>query len=235
MPLCLSREDRVVAVVAHPDDAEILFFGTLRCWVDSGAEVTVVVVTHGVNGISLADRSAGMRLDAAERPAESAASYEGTGIRLECLGLEDGALRPDRHLVSAVETVLARLGCTVLLTHAVHDGNDHQDHHAVARAALNAASRVPTCTTILHGQPIAPHQSITPTVLVDITRYLDAKIKALTAHQTQSGRYYLDEPFTRHRAAAAGWGWLPRQTADDRAFEALVPSLLLLAAPVELP
>jgi LmbE family N-acetylglucosaminyl deacetylase len=235
MPLLLSPAERVVALVAHPDDAEILFFGTLRRWHEVGAEATVVVVTRGVHGISVADQATGVHLDTSDRLAESAASFEGTGIDLECLGWEDGALRPDRHLVSAIETTLTRLECTVLLTHAVHDGNDHQDHHAVARAALNAATRVPSCATILHGQPIAPHHSIAGTVLVDITNHIEAKLKALQAHQSQSGRYYLDEPFTRHRAAGAGWAKHPHHAAAGRFFEALAPSLLLLPDPPEQP
>lgn len=235
MRLLMSPADRVVALVAHPDDAELLFFGTLRCWRRAGATVTVVVVTQGVHGVSVEDHAAGQRLQAGRRPAESAACYEGTGICLEFLGLEDGALQPDRHLVSTIEAVLARLGCTVLLTHAVHDGNDHQDHHAVSRAAVNAATRVPGCTTILHGQPIAAHHHVDPTVLVDITDQFEAKLMALQTHQSQAGRYYLDEPFTRHRATAPGWAKLPHQAAAGRVFEALSPSLLLLTAAREQP
>ncbi|MGF1427084.1 PIG-L deacetylase family protein [Kitasatospora sp. LaBMicrA B282] len=231
MPALMSPTDRVVAVVGHPDDAELMFYGTLRAWADAGADVTVFVATHGAAGISLADQAAGTQLAPGDRPAESAASYEGTGIAVECLGLEDGALRPDRPLVSAIEAALARLGCTVLLTHAVHDGNDHQDHHAVARAALNAAVRVASCTTVLHGQPHNAHSHVAPTVLVDITAYIDDKVKALARHQTQAGRYYLSEEFTRHRAAEAGYRLLPQRAADGRYFEGLVPSLLLLGQP----
>ncbi|WP_416975823.1 PIG-L deacetylase family protein [Streptomyces sp. 4F14] len=233
MPLLLSSKDRVVAVVAHPDDAELLFFGTLRRWRDAGATVTVLLVTDGTNGVSLADQAVGTTLDSTTRPAESVASYDGTGIGVECLNLADGALHLDRQLISRIEAALVRLECTVLLTHPVHDGRDHQDHHAVSRAALNAVVRVPTCTTILCGQPFGPHQKVTPTVLVDITDHLDAKVKALQAHKTQSGRYYLTDAFTRHRAAEAGWSLLPQQTADGRSYEALVPALLLLDGPPE--
>ncbi|MBV6702762.1 PIG-L family deacetylase [Kitasatospora aureofaciens] len=231
MPALMSAQDRVVAVVAHPDDAELMFYGTLRAWHDAGAEVSVVVATHGAGGVSLADQAVGARLERGDRPAESAASYEGTGIGFECLELEDGALRADRQLVSAVETALVRLGCTVLLTHAVHEGNDHQDHHAVARAAVNAAVRVPGCTTVLHGQPHNAHSHVAPTVLVDITAYVDDKVKALARHQSQAGRYYLGEEFTRHRAAEAGYRLLPEPAADGRCFEGLVPALLLLGQP----
>ncbi|WP_441248236.1 hypothetical protein [Kitasatospora sp. McL0602] len=48
---------------------------------------------------------------------------------MECLGFEDGALDADRALVPVIEAALTRQGCTVLLTHALHTGNDH--YHAV--------------------------------------------------------------------------------------------------------
>ncbi len=228
MTVTLSGDAQVVAVVAHPDDAEIMFYGSLRRWRDAGATVTVVAATNGTNGVARRDSTAGRRLAAGRRPAESTRAFQDTGITVECLGLVDGALAPDIELISAIEDTLTRHGCTVLLTHTVHSGNDHQDHHAIARAALNAATRVPCCTTILHGQPHAPHNSAAPTVLIDITDYLDAKVNALAAHRSQTGRYYLSEPYTRWRAAGEGWATLPGQAAAGRSFEAFTPSLVLL-------
>lgn len=231
MTITLSPAARVVAVVAHPDDAEIMFYGSLRCWRHAGATVTVVAVTTGANGVSRRDKTAGRRLNPQHRPAELANSLQHTGITVECLGMPDGALTPNIELISAIEDTLTRHECTVLLTHTPHNGNDHQDHHAIARAALNAATRIPSCTTILHGQPHAPHQQATPTVLIDITEYLDDKIKALAQHHSQAGRYYLSEPYTRWRAAGEGWTTLPTYAAAGRSFEAFTPSLLLLREP----
>ncbi|MFE3205789.1 PIG-L deacetylase family protein [Embleya sp. NPDC059237] len=235
MTFTLSPHARVVAVVAHPDDAELMFYGTLRHWSDTGATVTVVVATHGTNGVLLHDRLAGVQLDPRTRPAENADSFQGTDIAVECLGMTDGALTCDIDLVTAIEDTLTRHACTALLTHPVHTGNDHQDHHALARAALNAATRVATCTTILHGRPHAPHQHTTPTVLIDITTHLDDKIKALARHRSQTGRHYLDEPYTRWRAAGEAWTTLPAHAAAGRSFEALTPSLLLAHTPATAP
>jgi LmbE family N-acetylglucosaminyl deacetylase len=225
-----SRVERVAALVAHPDDAEMMCYGTLRRFRQRGAEVTVVVATTGVNGVSLTDRAEGTLLAARDRVAESAASYAGTGIAVTCLGLTDGALAPDRELVSRIEAELARLGCTVLITHSQHGGNDHQDHIAVARAAANAATRVASCASILHGEPHAPRSSFRPTVLVDITGLVDDKVAALQAHQTQAGRWYLSEEYTRHRAAAAGWHLAPARAAAGRVFEAFEATLVTLPA-----
>ncbi|MDH6130257.1 PIG-L family deacetylase [Kitasatospora sp. GP82] len=233
MSITLTSEARVVAVVAHPDDDALMFYGTLRLWRSTGATVTVLVATHGANGVSVADHAAGLRLTTTQRLTEIQTSYQDTGIAVECLGLEDGALIADRELVTVIEAELIRLSCTVLLTHALHTGVDHQDHLAVARAALNAAARVPTCTTILHGKPHAPRHEFTTSVLVDITPYMADKIKALQAHGSQAGRYYLTEDYTRWRAAGPGWTLLPTQAGESRSFEELAPSLLLLSQPAE--
>ncbi|MFJ9521849.1 PIG-L deacetylase family protein [Kitasatospora sp. NPDC101801] len=233
MSITLTSGAQVVAVVAHPDDDALMFYGTLRLWRSAGASVTVLVVTNGVNGVSVADQAAGVRLTATRRLKEIRLSYQDSGITVECLGLEDGALDAGRGLVTAIEATLARLGCTVLLTHALHSGSDHQDHLAVARAALNAAARVPSCTTILHGKPHAPHHQVVSSVLVDITPFMADKIKALQAHESQSGRFYLTEEYTRWRAAGAGWTLLPAQADAGRYFEELSPSLLLLGPPAD--
>jgi LmbE family N-acetylglucosaminyl deacetylase len=42
--------ERVLAVVAHPDDAEFWAAGTIAHWTDAGAEVTYCVLTDGENG-----------------------------------------------------------------------------------------------------------------------------------------------------------------------------------------
>ncbi|MCX4783991.1 MULTISPECIES: PIG-L deacetylase family protein [unclassified Streptomyces] len=218
----------MVALVAHPDDAELLCYGTLRRAVGAGATVTVVVVTHGANGVSLADAADGRRLGTGERAEEVRAAWLSTGIQLAFLGLPDGALVADRHLISAVEAELTRLGCTLLITHSLNASTDHQDHRALALAAANAATRVTTCHTVLHGEPHAPRSTFTPTVLVDITEHLDDKVTALAAHRTQAGRWYLGKEYTNHRAVQAGWRLRPAAAAAGRAYESFETSVLTL-------
>lgn len=220
--------ERVVALVAHPDDAELLCYGTLRRAVAAGATVTVVVVTHGANGVSLTDAAVGRRLGPDERAEEVRAAWHSTGIQLAFLGLPDGALVADRHLISAVEAELTRLDCTMLITHSLNADTDHQDHRALAGAAANAATRVITCHTVLHGEPHAPRSAFAPTVLVDITDFLGDKVNALAAHGTQAGRWYLSKGYTHHRAAQAGWHLRPAATAAGRAYEAFETSVLTL-------
>ncbi|MGW6027412.1 PIG-L deacetylase family protein [Streptomyces sp. NPDC055099] len=237
-PAALGREPRssvcdrtsevVVALVAHPDDAELLCYGTLRRAAQAGAAVAVVVVTHGANGVSVAEAASGRRLGTDERAAEVRAAWRDTGIQLAFLGLTDGALVADRQMISLVEAELTRLGCTLLITHSLHADTDHQDHRALASAAVNAATRVTSCHTVLHGEPHAPRSAFAPTVLVDITDVLDDKVTALAAHGTQAGRWYLGKDYTHHRAAQAGWKLRPAAAETGRAYEAFETSVLTL-------
>lgn len=227
-----SATERVVAVVAHPDDAELLAYGTLRRYRRLGADVTVLMATHGANGVSLGDAARGLHLTEDTRVREVRAAWDGTGVEVTCLGLADGALHPDRPLISAIEGELVHRGCTTVITHSPHAGNDHQDHLALAAATANAATRVPSCRTVLYGEPHAPRSAFAPTVLVDITAFLDDKVKALAKHKTQGGRWYLGETYTRQRAATAGWRLRPSAAAAGRVFEAFETPLLTLLHPV---
>ncbi|MFE3504595.1 PIG-L family deacetylase [Kitasatospora sp. NPDC059146] len=80
MSITLTGSARVAAVVAHPDDDLLVFYGTLRGWSDAGASVTVIVATHGANGVSVADQAAGITLTTVQRLAELRACYQDTGI-----------------------------------------------------------------------------------------------------------------------------------------------------------
>ncbi|MEU0030782.1 PIG-L family deacetylase [Streptomyces sp. NPDC006335] len=226
--------ERVVAVVAHPDDAELMAYGTLRRYRQLGATVTVVMASHGVNGVSIADAARGLRLASHARWEEVRQAWDGTGAEVASLDLMDGALRADRDLISRVEGELVRLGCTTLITHSPTVANDHQDHLALGKAASNAATRVASCHTVLYGQPHAPRSGFQPTVLVDIKLFLDAKIRALSQHATQGGRWYLSEDYTRHRAAEVGWRLRPAAAALGHAFEAFETPLLTLLHPPSL-
>jgi LmbE family N-acetylglucosaminyl deacetylase len=221
-------EESVVAVVAHPDDAELLCFGTLLRYAKAGAAVSVLAVSNGIAGVSLTDEEAGRVLTDGERWSEMEEAFEGTGIQASCLGLPDGELRCDRSLISRIERVLLDRSCTVLITHCTGSASDHQDHRAVGEAAVNAATRVASCRCVLHGEPHAPFSGFAPSVFVDITDQVAAKVRALKAHRSQAGRWYLSEEFIRQRAATAAWRSRPQAAASGRLYEAFECSMMVL-------
>lgn len=226
-----ASQPGVVAVVAHPDDAELLCFGTLMHFVAQGADVSVVVVTDGTGGVSIVDVEAGRSLEQNERWKETLDAFEGTGVSVECLGIPDGALTYDRELISAIEAILVAKRSEVVVTHTPNAGTDHQDHGVVGRATANACTRVPALRWLLHGEPHAPRSRFAPSVFVDVTEHLEAKERALKAHRSQAGRWYLSDDYTRQRASNAAWRASSRLAADGRLFEAFECSVMVIGSP----
>jgi len=222
------RGQSVVAVVAHPDDAELLCFGTLLRYAEAGAPVSVLAVSSGIAGSPAGEQGAAHRPLDRTRWQEMEEAFEGTGIETSCLHFPDGEVRCDSSLISSIEQILVDRSCTVLITHSTNSATDHQDHRAVGEAAVNAATRVASCHCVLHGEPHAPSSGFTPSMFVDITDQVEAKVKALKAHRSQAGRWYLSEAFTRQRAATAAWRSRPQAAQAGRMYEAFECSLMVL-------
>ena len=119
--------ERVLVVVAHPDDIDFGGAGTVALWTGAGIEVSYCIVTDGQAGGFEPER------DRAEMPAvrraEQTAAAAHVGVRdLHFLGYEDGYLEPTRELVADIVRVIRKVRPQRLLG-------------AVAGAQLVAAAR----------------------------------------------------------------------------------------------
>jgi LmbE family N-acetylglucosaminyl deacetylase len=211
-----SEVQRVLAVVAHPDDVDFSAAATIAGWTDAGIEVVYCLVTDGDAGgyDEAMPRDAMARL----RRAEQAAAAKCVGVsELRFLGYPDGQLepsldlrkdlarvirqvRPDRVLTSSPERNYARIGAS------------HPDHRAVGAAALDAVypdARNPFAFPgLLQEEGLAPWKvrevwlAASPAAdhYVDVTATFDRKVAALRAHQSQTGHLADLEGFLR--------GWL---------------------------
>jgi LmbE family N-acetylglucosaminyl deacetylase len=135
--------DCVVAVGAHPDDAEFFAGATLGNFAAKGAKVFVVICTDGARGGAEAGAAlAELRRVEAERAALA------LGIRPPILlGRADGALEADEPLRRDLVRELRRLRPTLVL---LHDPSTwwtplrertqlgHSDHRAAGQATLDA-------------------------------------------------------------------------------------------------
>jgi len=122
----------VLAVGAHPDDAELSFGATLARLATSGVRVTILDLTAG-------ERAS--RGDAATRAREAAESARVLGVTRENAGLPDLGLRKGSHeQIRAVVEALRRHRPALVL--APHPEEGHPDHaHAsslVERACYEA-------------------------------------------------------------------------------------------------
>lgn len=188
---------RVVCVGAHPDDPESGCGGTLRLFVEQGAEVTVVYLTRGEAGIDGKTHEEAARIRSAE--AEQACRI--LGVHYEFAGQIDGAAELNAERTQQFSDLLVRLKPDVILTHWPLD--THRDHTIAGELSLRAClERLPK-TSLYFYEVFTGIQSLNfqPTDYVDITKAQDVKKRATVAHRSQDGEavYRIQEEMARSR------------------------------------
>ncbi|MFI6173829.1 PIG-L deacetylase family protein [Nocardia sp. NPDC051052] len=189
----MKLDSPVVAVFAHPDDAELTCFGTLALLRDSGAEVTIVVATNGGRS-----RTADINHDRIRE------AHEGQGLlsaKLELLGLPDGDVAHDASTVAAVEEVLQRVDPHIVITHYPQERRvGHQDHETIAHIVTNVAMRRHPGASILYAEPPVISTRFEPNLFVDVTDYFAEKLQAIGRHRTESTKFFMDPGVVEERA-----------------------------------
>jgi LmbE family N-acetylglucosaminyl deacetylase len=194
---------RVLVIVAHPDDIEFGTAGSVARWTDAGAQVTYAIITDGAAGSNEPD--ADLAALARTRHSEQCEAAETVGVTdVRFLGYADGALQPTldlrRDLTRLIREVKPdRVVIQDPTTVLVEDRYiNHPDHRAAGEAALYAvfpsAETRPIFPELL-AEGFEPHHvtdlylmlTLHPDTFVDITASMDRKIKALLAHKTQVG------------------------------------------------
>jgi bacillithiol biosynthesis deacetylase BshB1 len=192
----MSQVD-VLAVFAHPDDAELTVGGTLLKMKHLGYRTGALDVTAGEMGTrgTVEDRAF---------EAEEAAKILKLDLR-ENLGLPDGHM-----FVTDVERIkmvraLRRLKPKVILTHQI--GDSHPDHDHIAQlvresARLASMRRYDEETGDEKiAVPIVAHnifsRRVEPSFVVDISDFLEMKMASIRAHKSQFHDPDSTEPETR--------------------------------------
>jgi LmbE family N-acetylglucosaminyl deacetylase len=187
----------VLAVYAHPDDADVACGGSLARWAKAGAAVHLIVCTDGGKGTSDPD------VKPADLAAIRAAELEGSSalIGLESvtnLGYPDGELSDSDHLRGTLVEAVRRLRPDVVCGHdpsALFFGQsyfNHRDHRLAGLILLDAVS---PAAALPHYFPDSgpPHQvstvllsgTLEPDVWVDVSETIDLKAAAVECHRTQ--------------------------------------------------
>jgi len=141
----LPTPERVLIVLAHPDDAEYFAGGTLARWAKDGAFITLLLITsggRGSNDLTQLDSNAVAQV----REDETRAAAERLGIReVIFLRWPDGELTPSLALRRAIVRMirLKRPDAVVSSDPLRRWGRgvgsiNHPDHYAVAEAVLGA-------------------------------------------------------------------------------------------------
>ncbi len=201
----MQRHDRepqrVLVMMAHPDDPEFTSGGTIARWRRQGAWVGYIVCTGGDKGNENTQLPSEELIRTRETEQRRAAASLGIEM-VEFLGHEDGFLEhtPElrRQLVAAIrrhtpDTVI----CFDPTTRYVGDGYiQHRDHWISGEAVLTAiypAARNGRTFPELLREGLEPHvvQQVymtaanQPTRWIDIGETIDEKVKAMQQHSSQ--------------------------------------------------
>jgi bacillithiol biosynthesis deacetylase BshB1 len=171
----------LLAIMAHPDDAELLCGGTLAKAADQGYSVGILDLTAGESG------SFGNRSTRAQE-AEAAAGKLGVTLR-RTAGLPDAALQNTIEARNVVAKILRELEPRTVIVH--WPDARHPDHRAASEVARDA------CFATGIGGGKRPHKLLyalayqeahsKPTFVVDISEHMERKLDAIFAYGSQFG------------------------------------------------
>jgi LmbE family N-acetylglucosaminyl deacetylase len=195
--LIVDRPAVVLAVYAHPDDADVACGGTLARWAKAGSAVHLVVCTDGGKGTLDPAISPDALVTTRRDELDRAAQIIGLASH-ETLDLTDGELDDGPELRAALVTQIRRHRPDVVLGHdptAVFFGQDyfnHRDHRSAGWALLDALA---PAAALPHYFPQAgpAHQATTaylsgtlePDVWVDVSDTIALKAAAVECHRSQ--------------------------------------------------
>jgi LmbE family N-acetylglucosaminyl deacetylase len=212
--------DRVMVVVAHPDDMEFSAGATVAKLASEGKHVTLVQVTSGNKGTDRRDITSEELAEIREAEEREAASRLGVQ-HIEFLRIGDGEVMPDLVLKEKIVRQLRLHRPDIVITHdPFRPYALHSDHRGVGQSTVDAV--YPTARDPLHyhhhltEEGLEPHKTAelwltnpeSPDLYIDITDTVDKKIYALKAHKSQVGDgEHLEERIkqrTKDVGAAAG-------------------------------
>lgn len=196
----VDAPERVLVVVAHPDDIDFGVAGTVAQLTAAGSYVAYCLVTSGEAGED--DMTVTSEELAAMREAEQTAAAAEVGVTsLHWLHHADGMVEANLELRRDIARVIRIEKPDVVISQSPERNYDsvygsHPDHLETAEATLRAVypdSRNPRAFTAeLLDEGFAPHTvknvwigQIEPELFVDITNTFDAKMRALRSHASQ--------------------------------------------------
>jgi LmbE family N-acetylglucosaminyl deacetylase len=203
-PDAWESRQRILVILAHPDDPEFFCGATLARWTAAGHEVIYWLLTCGDKGT--ADRAISSEQLCNIRHLEQRAAAAVLGVHeVHFLGFPDGYLVPDLALRKEITRIIRAVRPDILVTcdpTSLFMGENrlnHPDHRAAGQAALDAvyppARDHLYFPELLEVEKLEPHAvrevwvsgTLQPNVLMDVTGLWETKIRALYEHKSQIG------------------------------------------------
>jgi LmbE family N-acetylglucosaminyl deacetylase len=171
----------ILAIAAHPDDAELGCGGFLLSAARSGHSVHIYTVTRGAAGG-----------DPGQRTTEAQRSAYFIGAKALWLDdLPDSKLEENLDLISRIESRIDLVGPDIILTHYSNDV--HHDHRTVARATMEAGRF--DSNILAYETPLT--RGFDPKVYFDVSDVIDDKVPLVRMFASQSQTFYLKEEAIR--------------------------------------
>ena len=203
-PDAWDKPQKILVILAHPDDPEFFCGASIARWTKAGHEVVYWLLTCGDKGTS--DRTLAPDDLCSLRQTEQLAAAAKLGVKeVHFLGYPDGYLVPDLTLRKEVTRILRQVQPDILVTcdpttlFVGENRLNHPDHRACGQVVLDAV--FPAARDHLNfielwrDEHLEPHKvrevwvslTLQPTVHLDVTEEWETKIQALWEHKSQIG------------------------------------------------
>lgn len=198
------EKQKILVILAHPDDPEFFCGATLARWAKAGHEISYTLLTCGDKGRNDHNRHIPGDQLCALRHSEEIAAAAVLGVKeVHFLDHDDGYLVPDLNLRREVVRAIRQFKPDVLVTCDPQNlfatyGLNHPDHRAAGQVVLDAV--FPAAGNELFfpellkegWQPHSPKEvwaslTMQPNVVLDVTETWELKICALKEHKSQIG------------------------------------------------
>jgi LmbE family N-acetylglucosaminyl deacetylase len=201
-PNAWQNPQRILVILAHPDDPEFFCGATIACWAQAGHHVEYCIITCGDKGTK--DRQLSGEELCSLRRQEQLHAAQFLGIKkVQFLGFPDGYLVPNLELRKAITRVIREAKPDVVVTcdpQALFMGGErinHPDHRATGQAVIDAV--FPAAQDHLYFPELLKEENLEPhavrevwvsltnqaNVGIDVTALWEKKIAAILHHQSQ--------------------------------------------------
>jgi len=197
-----EKPQKILVILAHPDDPEFFCGATIARWTAAGHSVSYCLLTCGDKGTK--DREITPEMLCSRRQSEQIAAAAVLGVcQVRFLNYPDGYLTADLHLRRDITRLIRQEQPDILVTcdptnlYVRETLLNHPDHRAAGQAVLDAVFPAArdhlNFVELWRDENLEPHivrevwvsAPKEPTVSLDVTEYWETKIRALYEHKSQ--------------------------------------------------
>jgi LmbE family N-acetylglucosaminyl deacetylase len=195
---------KILVILAHPDDPEFFCGATIARWTAAGHKVVYWLLTCGDKGANDLDINPGELCG--DRRGEQTAAAAVLGVRdVNFLDCPDGYLVADLEMRKILTRIIRKERPDILVTcdpKTLYVGDNrinHPDHRAAGQAALDAvfpaAGNPLYFPELIRDEGLQPHTpkevwislTLDPNIKLDVTDLWQTKLQALYEHRSQIG------------------------------------------------